>query len=84
MEYTIKNYKIPSGAESIVDNMVAVGVERFLKEQMAIPPIEEKVEYQQAVDTFRTENNMTTKFTKIEIEEPLLEEVNLEEPLIIK
>ena len=72
----IKQYTIPDGSEKIVDNMVAVGVERFLKEQFATPPVESKPEYKEAVDTFRTENNMTAKFTKVV--EPLLEEEIIE------
>jgi hypothetical protein len=70
-----KTYKFPAQCEQAVDNMVAVVVERYLRQQMSAPPVEEKVEYQQAVDAFRVENNMETVFTKkIEvkpIEEPI-------------
>jgi hypothetical protein len=67
-----KTYKIPEGSESIVDNMVAVGVERFLAQQMKEVPVQEKPEYQTAVDSFRTDNKMELRFTKVE--EVLVEE----------
>jgi hypothetical protein len=73
-----KTYKIPEGSEAIVDNMVQIGVERFLKIQLSQPPVEEKVEYQQAVDSFRTENAMELKYSKVEvkpIEEPIEEPI---------
>ena len=66
----IKEYKIPEGSEAIVDKMVAVGVERFLAQQMKETPVEEKPEYQKAVDTFRVDNGMEAKFTKVE-EKPI-------------
>jgi len=71
-----KTYKIPEGSESVVDYAVNEVVELFLKEQFATPPVESKPEYQTAVDSFRVENNMTAKFTKVV--EPLLEEEIIE------
>ena len=57
-----RTYKIPEGSESKVDEMVAVAVERFLREQLKETPVEEKVEYQTAVDSFRKDNLMKTKY----------------------
>jgi hypothetical protein len=77
-----KTYKIPEGSETIVDNMVAVGVERFIRQQMEIP-VEEKIEYREAIDTFRADNHMELRFAKVEEvqEEPKVEEVQ-EEPKV--
>jgi len=55
-------FKIPTGSEEKVKEMVSVAVERFLREQMKEVPVEEKPEYQEAVDSFRKENEMETKF----------------------
>ena len=61
-----KTYKIPEGSEALVDAMVARCVEDFIAQQMREKPIEEKLEYQQAVDTFRVENGMEKKFEKVD------------------
>ena len=57
-----KEYKIPEGSEKLVDAMVARCVEDFLAQQMRERPIEEKLEYQQAVDAFRKDNKMKARF----------------------
>jgi hypothetical protein len=64
----IKEYKIPEGSESFVDAMVARCVEDFIAQQMREKPIEEKPEYQTAVDSFRVENGMEKKFEKVKEE----------------
>jgi hypothetical protein len=57
-----KEYKIPEGSGKLVDAMVARCVEDFLAQQMREKPIEEKPEYQQAVDAFRKDNKMKARF----------------------
>ena len=72
-------FKIPVGSEEKVREMVAVAVERFLREQMAETPVEEKPEYKTAVDTFRADNKMELKFAKVEEpKEEILEVVDKE------
>jgi hypothetical protein len=68
-----KTYKIPEGSEEKVDEMVAVAVERFLRDQMKETPVEEKQDYQEAVNSFRIENNMNPKYTIVKIE-PILDD----------
>jgi hypothetical protein len=66
MEYTIIELKVPVGSEEQVKSLASVAVERFLMSQMAGIPVEQKPEYQEAVDTFRKDNKMALKFTKEE------------------
>ena len=73
-----KTYKIPEGSESKVNEMVAVAVERFLREQYKETPVEEKPEYRTAVDTFRKDNLMETKFEVKPVEE-IIDEKPIEE-----
>lgn len=68
-----KTYKIPDGSEEKVDAMVAVAVERFLREQMKETPVDEKPEYKQAVDSFRADNDMELKFEVKEEVKPIEE-----------
>ena len=68
-------FKIPVGSEEKVREMVAVAVERFLREQMKETPVEEKPEYKEAVDSFRLDNSMEAKFTKAEVVKEEVEEV---------
>jgi len=70
---TIREYKIPEGSEDLVDAMVVRCVEDFLAQQMRGKPVEEKPEYQEAVDAFRAENDMEVKYEVKE--EPMQEEV---------
>ena len=60
-----KTYKIPEGAEKIVDNMVSVGVERFIAQQKLVIPKEATTEYETAVDAFRKDNKMEPKFSTL-------------------
>jgi hypothetical protein len=62
-------FKIPDGSEEKVKEMVVVGVERFLAQQIVVVPVQETEEYKTAVDTFRADNGMEKKFDKKEVKE---------------
>ena len=70
-----KFYELPEGSEEIVDNLVKVGIERFLRQQHDTP-VEQKPEFQQAVDSAFVANNWEKKYDK-PIEEPIEEPIEV-------
>jgi len=56
-----KTYELPEGSEEIVDNLVKVGIERFLRQQHETK-VEDKPEFQQAVDSALEANSWDKKY----------------------
>jgi hypothetical protein len=62
MDVTIKN--VPEGAEDKIREMASVAIERFLTARDLKIGEEVKKKFEDAVDTFREDNNLPYKFKK--------------------